>query len=117
MSLAKRCLCLRIPKWYLALGALASETGVWTWMGPAVLLVSTLLTAGYLLPLTIQGFFPGTDLKRDETGEGGSPCPAAEKVSAWMLAPVFVLTAGALWFGCFPGLLLSMLEKIASGVL
>ena len=106
-----------VSKWYLALGALASETGVWAWMGPAVLLVSALLTAGYLLPLTIQGFFPGTDLKRDETGEGGSPCPAAEKVSAWMLAPVFVLTAGALWFGCFPGFLLSMLEKIASGVL
>lgn len=52
-----------ISKWYLALGALSSGTGVWEYAGPAVLLVSALLTAGYLLPLSIHGFFPG-----EETG-------------------------------------------------
>ncbi len=50
-----------VSKWYLASGALASGTGVWDGAGPAVLLVSALLTAGYLLPLAIQGFLPGPD--------------------------------------------------------
>lgn len=49
-----------ISKWYLAQGALSSGTGAWEYVGPAVLLVSALLTAGYLLPLAIDGFFPGT---------------------------------------------------------
>ena len=47
-----------ISKWYLAMGSL--ETGIpgFSWIGPVVLLVSALLTAGYLLSITIQGFFP-----------------------------------------------------------
>ena len=35
-----------ISKWYLALGALNSGTGIFSWLGPVVLLVSALLTAG-----------------------------------------------------------------------
>lgn len=42
-------------KWYLAQGALQSETGIFRVLGPAVLLISALLTAGYLLPITIRG--------------------------------------------------------------
>lgn len=48
-----------ISKWYLAEGALQSRTGIFAWLGPAVLLVSALLTAGYLLPVALRGFFPG----------------------------------------------------------
>lgn len=96
-----------VSKWYLATGALASGTGIWTWLGPAVLLVSALLTAGYLLPLTIRGFFPGEDYK-----EHGKSEP-----SAWMMGPILVLTAGALLLGCFPGSLLAMLERIAASTL
>lgn len=50
-----------VSKWYLAAGALAADVGVFSWFGPVVLLVSALLTAGYLLPVTIHGFFPGAD--------------------------------------------------------
>ena len=42
-----------ISKWYLALGALNSGTGIFSWLGPVVLLVSALLTAGYLFPIVI----------------------------------------------------------------
>ena len=35
------------------------NVGIFSWAGPAVLLVSALLTAGYLLPVTANGFFPG----------------------------------------------------------
>lgn len=103
-----------ISKWYLAQGALASKTGVFSWLGPVILLISALLTAGYLLPLTLQGFFPGTDFDgkefRERKLEGREP--------SWlMLAPVMILTAGAVLFGCFPGPLLSWLQTAANMVL
>ena len=50
-----------ISKWHLALGALGSGIPVFSWLGPVVLLVSALLTAGYLLPITVNGFLPGAD--------------------------------------------------------
>lgn len=50
-----------VSKWYLAEGALQSGTGVFSWLGPVVLLVSALLTAGYLLPIAMKGFFPGPE--------------------------------------------------------
>lgn len=107
-----------VSKWYLATGALASETGVWTWMGPVVLLISALLTAGYLLPLTIQGFFPGEEpaekANREESFGVRKDMP--DRTGGWMLAPIGILTAGALLFGCFPGGLMALLHTIGSGV-
>ena len=79
-----------------------------------MLLVSALLTAGYLLPLTIQGFFPGHDFKGEEIEKrklGG------KEPSLWMLGPIGVLAAAALLFGCFPDRLLVMIESIAAMVL
>lgn len=95
-----------ISKWYLAQGALSSGTGTWSWLGPVVLLVSALLTAGYLLPLTIQGFFPGSDFD-------GSQLERREPARL-MLVPVALLAAGTLVLGCFPNLLLNGLEGIAA---
>ncbi len=96
-----------ISKWFLAQGALASGCGVFSWLGPVVLLVSALLTAGYLLPLTIQGFFPGADAEKQENHEP----------SRLMLFPVLLLTFGAVVFGCFPTLLLSFLQNVAKSVI
>lgn len=122
-----------ISKWYLATGALSSGAGAWSFIGPAVLLVSALLTAGYLLPLTIRGFFPGADYKDDHvTAKAGSPgkcdvrmaegncrtCLEAGDEPGWlMMVPMGILTAGALLFGCFPGPLLAALESLAASVL
>lgn len=103
-----------VSKWYLATGALASGTGVWSWLGPVVLLVSALLTAGYLLPLTIQGFFPGYDF--DETILEQRKLNGKEP--SWlMLGPVLVLATASLLFGCFPNGLTAILESIAAAVL
>lgn len=103
-----------VSKWYLATGALASGTGMWSWLGPVVLLVSALLTAGYLLPLTIQGFFPGDDFDGKELAERN----LNGKEPSWlMLGPVCVLAAASLLFGCFPNGLIKMLESIAAAVL
>lgn len=103
-----------VSKWYLSTGALASGTGVWSWLGPVVLLVSALLTAGYLLPLTIQGFFPGHDF--DETILEQRKLNGKEP--SWlMLGPVLVLATASLLFGCFPNGLTAILESIAAAVL
>ncbi len=50
--------CGFISKWYLAEGALEADIGVFSWIGPAMLLLSALLTAGYLLTIVTNGFFP-----------------------------------------------------------
>lgn len=103
-----------ISKWYLAQGALASQTAVFGWLGPVVLLISALLTAGYLLPLMIQGYFPGADFDGKEIEKR----KLSGREPSWlMLGPVVLLTAGAVLFGCFPGRLLSLLESVAGTVL
>ena len=48
-------------KWTIAKAALAGAPGVLAYIIPAVLLVSALLTAAYLLPMMIQAFFPAHD--------------------------------------------------------
>lgn len=103
-----------ISKWYLAQGALASETGAFCWIGPAVLLISALLTAGYLLPPAIDGYFPGDDFNETELRERKL---VGKEPSLWMVAPILVLTVGAVLLGCFPGPLLGMLSEIAGAVL
>lgn len=83
-----------ISKWYLALGSLKSGIPVLSVLGPVILLISALLTAGYLLPLTIQGFFPGANydygkLKKKE------PCRL-------MTVPILILTILSVLIGLFP---------------
>ena len=46
-------------KWYLANGSLSAGMTGFSWSGPVVLLLSALLTAGYLFPVVVQGFLPG----------------------------------------------------------
>ncbi len=103
-----------ISKWYLAQGALASGTGAFSWIGPVILLISALLTAGYLLPLTIHGYFPGADFDESRLQERKL---IGKEPDLWMRAPILILTAGAVLFGCFPGPLLKMLAEIAAAVL
>lgn len=52
-----------VSKWYLAQGALESGAGSLAYVGMGMLVVSALLTAGYLLPIVIAGFFPGEGAK------------------------------------------------------
>jgi multicomponent Na+:H+ antiporter subunit D len=92
-------------KWYLIHGALTADIGVFSWLGPIILLVSALLTAGYLLPLVIDGFFPGSgfdfqNLVKTEPG--------------WrMTAPLVVLTALSILLALNPGWLTRYLSVLA----
>lgn len=93
--------CGFVSKWYLAQGALEAGLGAWGYVGAAVLLISALLTAGYLLPIVAGGFFPG------EEGAGVSEDTAAEgyqKPGAAMLVPLLLLAALSLGMGLLPGI-------------
>ena len=98
--------CGFISKWYLAGGALKLGEVAFSWIAPCVLLVSAILTAGYLLPITIRGFFPGHDFDY----------AALEKKepSAVMLLPLIMLAAAALLIGLFPAALIAFGENIAA---
>lgn len=98
-----------ISKWYLAGGALEAEIGVFSWLGPVVLLISALLTAGYLLPVTVQGFFPGSGYA-EEIQAG---VLKKKEAPASMLVPIIFLAALSVLFGIFPNPLLSLLTKAA----
>ena len=97
-----------ISKWYLAMGALSSRISGFSWIGPVILLVSALLTAGYLLPLTIQGFFPGED--SSETIKKKEP-------PLFMTAPVLVLTVLSVAIGLFPGRITDYLSRIIEKII
>ena len=83
-----------VSKWYLATGALDSGLKVFTWLIPVILLASALLTAGYLLPITISGFFPGKDFPALERTDEGT---------AVMWMPIVILAALSLLMGIFGG--------------
>ena len=93
-----------ISKWYLATGALATGLPVVSWLAPVILLISALLTAGYLLPIAIDGFFPGPDFdyahleKKDPTNQ--------------MLVPIMILAALAILLGAFPGFFVDYMSDL-----
>ena len=76
-----------LSKWYLAQGAVQSGIGVFSWLGPVVLLVSALLTAGYILPVSISAFFPGRQAQVLEIREA----PAGMTVPLMLLAGLTLL--------------------------
>ena len=92
-----------ISKWYLAQGALESDTGVFRILGPVILLLSALLTAGYLLPVTMKGFLPGKYIVIEEKKE------PVDK----MAAALFVLAVLTVILGVLPNPLIQYAGKIA----
>ena len=98
-----------ISKWYLAVGALHSEIPVFRFLGPAVLLISALLTAGYLLPLTIHGFFPGADYDYGSLQK--------REPSRLMTIPILIMTLLSVLVGLFPGVVVDYLANIVKAIL
>ena len=101
-----------ISKWYLALGALGMGDGIVrpaaAYLGIAILLISALLTAGYLLPIIIRGFFPGADydyvsLKKKEPGK-------------LMIFPILILTVLSVLIGLFPNPITAFIRNAIHGI-
>ncbi len=94
-----------LAKWKLAQGALDSTLGPLAYVGIAVLMISALLTAVYLLPVTVNAFFPGVSFDRS-TLERHPP--------TWLLwLPILALAGGTLVLGLFPGLISPLVEGAA----
>lgn len=91
-----------ISKWYLAESAMQSGISVIWWLAPLALIISAILTAAYLVPLAINGYYPGKQQTLERI-----------KVSPLMLLPVAILALLALLLGVFAG---SVTELVAACV-
>lgn len=98
-----------ISKWHLAVGALESAIPVFSCVGPVILLVSALLTAGYLLPITVNGFLPGAEYDY-------SSLKKKEPVKM-MLIPLMILAFLTIILGVFPNPLTDFISNIVNVVL
>ena len=98
-----------ISKWHLAIGSLESGIPTFSWLGPVVLLVSALLTAGYLLPITVNGFLPGEEYDYGQLKK--------KEPVKMMLLPIMVLAILAIVMGVFPTPFTDYISAIVGTVL
>lgn len=94
-----------VSKWYLAAGAMEQRMPYVWWLGPLVLLISALLTAGYLFSIMVRGFFPGKNEAKQVVKKEAGP---------WMIVPMLCLTAAAVVFGMIPGGLVDYIVSISA---
>lgn len=95
-------------KWHLATAALsANGIGILSWLAPVILLISALLTAGYLLSLTIRAFW-GKDENETET--------KAVKEPLLMIIPLVILAVFAFFGGVFSENIGTALSAVAASI-
>ena len=93
-----------VSKEFLAHGVMESQIPVLYWLGPVILLISAVLTAGYLLMISIDGYAP----------KGGKKKEWKKRETDWKLTvPVFGLGIAAIVMGIWPGPLVKVAEQIA----
>ena len=98
-----------VSKWYLAVGCLESGLNGLSWIGAAALLVSALLTAGYLLPISIKGFlYAPVD---------SSLITKYHEPSPLMLVPILIFAALTIFFGLCPAPLITFISGIAGALM
>lgn len=92
-----------LGKWFMLTGAM--DTG--QWLAVAVIILSTLLNAGYYLPIVVQAFFrtPGKEVRSHAKGEAPMPIVIALTATA----------AGTVLMFLFPDIPLT-LSRLLAGV-
>ncbi len=105
-------LCGFVGKWYLAAAAV-SDGGAFALAGVAVLIVSAVLTAVYMLEIVVKAFFPVP-----KEGVSEVSCEACRKCDpSWrMIVPLVVFTVLIIAFGLFPKPLIEIAGEVAKGV-
>lgn len=98
-----------VSKWYLAIGCLESQMGAVGWIGAAALLVSALLTAGYLLPISIKGFLYAP-VDSSLITKYHEPAP-------FMLVPIMIFAALTIMFGICPAPFIDFISGIAAAII
>jgi len=96
-----------VSKWYLALGALQTGSGLIGFVGISVIMISALLTAGYLVSVTAKVFFAK---RSDEVQQSFEP-------NNYMLMPLAMLSAFIIIFGVFPAPVISFVSRIAQSIM
>ena len=91
-----------VSKWKIAAAALTGAPGIFTVLSPVVLLISALLTAGYLFPVVVDAFFPGKDFE----GEGTFAEPGILMDGAMIALCITALLAGLFGAGIVGGMVL-----------
>lgn len=95
-------------KWELASASLSNSViGSFSWVIPIILLISALLTAGYLLPITIKGFW--NESTHDDIKE-------TKKEPKLMIIPLIILSSLALLGGIFSQETGEFLSTIAKSI-
>lgn len=98
-----------IGKWNLASAAVASEN-VLAYVGIGALLISALLTAIYMMTVSIRAFFPGKDFDYSKV-EG------TEDPNWMMIVPLAIFCVLIVAFGVYSTPLIDLLAKVAEGIL
>ena len=98
-----------LSKMQLLLGGLASTRPIFAIFGAAILLLSALLTAGYLIPIFSSAFFPGAKFQAETL--------AAPSQKKGMIVPLILLAVFSLLLGMFPNMLLRFTEEISKLIL
>ncbi len=93
-----------VSKWFLAQGSLTNGLAFFNYFGAVVLLISAILTACYLLPISIHAFFPEDKktYKRD-------------KEPILMVVSLIVLVVGIFAIGIFSGYIVDLIVKNIGG--
>jgi len=88
-----------VTKWYLALGTMELKSiGLLV-----VLLASSLLNAGYYVPVFLRAFFPRN---------GGAARLQMAEASPFMVVPLFLTALASVAFGFYPDLFLKLIEVV-----
>ena len=95
-----------ISKWYLAMGGISSIYPVLGIVGAGILLVSALLTGGYLITIFANAFFPGAKFDYSNL--------VKTEADKSMTIPLIVLAALCLLLGIFPGLIINFIDRISA---
>lgn len=95
-----------ISKWQLARAAAASGSPL-AWVGVAALLASALLTAIYMLTISVRAFFPGKDFDYAAAPDAGDP--------GWrMMLPLTIFAVVIVFFGLHSQPIVALLNSVAA---
>lgn len=99
-------LCGFVSKWNLAKAAVASENPL-AYVGIAALLVSAILTAVYMLTISVRAFFPGRDFDYSTIADVEDP-------NWMMLLPLVIFVIAMFYFGLHSEPVITALEAVAA---
>lgn len=92
-------------KWNLGTGSFMSNVPYLSAIGPVVLIISALLTAGYLLPVATHAFF--------KVGEESDLCKEAHEKPLKMTIPTVILSIVSLAIGILPWGVQLMIDNLS----